>query len=312
MLTKTFKNAAMLALAANTGSCGDEGQSATTAALEPRCQMGESGQVCVSARGDNSLEGSSEAAAGASDTTDAADGSGSSISVEMQPNEPPAEGNAGGSDAVGDGMAPCTTVLGTLRDFKRGDLPGGHPDFEMILADGEKGILEPALGEDGLPVLAGPAETIASPQSFEQWYADVEGVNEVFDVRIDLETQGDTNVFGSQAFFPLDGRGWGSEGLAHNYAFTTELHAQFRYGGEGGSFTFSGDDDLWVFVNGRLAIDLGGVHAAQTATLDLGARAEELGLSPGETYPLDLFHAERRSVDSTFEVTTDLTLVGCN
>lgn len=294
------------ALTASGVSCSSEEQSVMTASLEPRCQTGETGQVCVSVRGE---EGEL-----AQDGDGAPPGMApSSTSLEGEEGQDDGEPSGeGGTTAAGADAGPCRTVEGVLRDFKRGDLPGGHPDFETIQSDGEKGLLEPLLGANGLPSLtSGPHASVASPQSFAAWYTDVEGVNEVFDVRIDLAALGEVSVFGSQEFFPLDERGWGSEGLIHNYGFTTELHAQFIYTGDGGTFTFTGDDDLWVFVNGRLAIDLGGVHAAQSETLDVSARAEELGLVAGETYSLDLFHAERHSVDSTFEVRTDLVLVGC-
>ena len=91
-------------------------------------------------------------------------------------------------------------------------------------------------------------------------------------------------------FFPIDNQGWGNQGRPHNYHFTFEVHLEFAYnGGEG--FTFTGDDDVWLFINGKLAIDIGGVHGAESESIDLDAHAGELGIVKGNT-PRD--HAGRR------------------
>jgi fibro-slime domain-containing protein len=75
---------------------------------------------------------------------------------------------------------------------------------------------------------------------------------------------------------------------------------QYR-GGE--SLAFSGDDDVWVFVNRRLAIDLGGLHPAKDATLNLDASSSILGLTVGRIYEVVLFHAERKEDKSNFKLT---------
>jgi fibro-slime domain-containing protein len=122
--------------------------------------------------------------------------------------------------------------------------------------------------------------------------------------------------FSSASFFPIDGKGFGNSGLdlgnvEHNFHFTFELHVEFAYRG-GEVFTFTGDDDLWAFMNGKLALDVGGLHPAQSGTVDLDARAAELGLVKGSTYPLDVFHAERRTEASNFRIDTTLELVNCD
>ena len=77
---------------------------------------------------------------------------------------------------------------------------------------------------------------------------------------------------------------------------------------EGGQFTFNGDDDLWIFINGKLAIDLGGVHGRETKTVQLDTLAEELGIEPNNTYSFDLFFAERHSTQSAFQFETTFEL----
>jgi fibro-slime domain-containing protein len=99
--------------------------------------------------------------------------------------------------------------------------------------------------------------------------------------------------------------GFGEEGQPHNFHFTTEIHTRFTYRG-GERFTFTGDDDLWLFINDRLAIDLGGLHPQLSATVDLDASAAALGLEAGETYPMDIFHAERHTDASNFHVETTI------
>ncbi|MEO7093955.1 MAG: fibro-slime domain-containing protein, partial [Polyangiales bacterium] len=63
--------------------------------------------------------------------------------------------------------------------------------------------------------------------------------------------------------------------------------------------------------NGKLVIDLGGVHGAEDAEVDLDARAAELGITKGKVYPLDFFFAERHTSESTFRIDTTLDFVSC-
>ena len=69
-------------------------------------------------------------------------------------------------------------------------------------------------------------------------------------------------------------------------------------------FTFRGDDDVFVYINGQLVIDLGGVHGAIEQVVELN----RLNLTDGETYDLKFFFAERHRTQSNFKITTNLQL----
>ena len=147
---------------------------------------------------------------------------------------------------------------------------------------------------------------------FDQWYRDTTGVNESFEHTLTFTSSpSGTAVYDNSSFFPLDGRGFGNQGRNHNFHFTFELHMRFRYEG-GESFSFTGDDDLFVFINNRLAIDLGGVHAAESDTVNLDESADELGIVIGQEYPIDFFQAERHTSESNFRIETSLLFTNCD
>lgn len=152
---------------------------------------------------------------------------------------------------------------------------------------------------------------IESEDSFNQWFSDVEGVNSTFVVSLPLSMQDegtwyyDSDESEQTAFFIADGLGFDEVSNGHNYHFTTEAHVQFKYHA-GDHFTFSGDDDLWIFINDKLALDLGGLHGPLRATIDFDAQAEELGIAPGGIYNMDIFHAERHLWDSNYRIETNI------
>jgi len=199
----------------------------------------------------------------------------------------------------------CDPVLkATIRDFRV-----SHPDFQTFSGDAAyKGIVESTLGPDNKPVYAhpGPTPQTTGPAEFAQWYNDVPNVNMAFEIEIPLtEVSPGQFTYENNSFFPIDDQGWGNEGNAHNFHFTTEIHTEFTYQG-GEVFTFTGDDDLWLFINGKLAIDLGGLHPQLSDSVDLDANAGYLGIQLGGTYAMDIFHAERRTSQSNFRIDTSI------
>lgn len=113
--------------------------------------------------------------------------------------------------------------------------------------------------------------------------------------------------YNNQQFFPLDGKGYGTQpaGSGHNFSFTMETHNFFTYSG-GEVFRFTGDDDVWAFINGQLAMDIGGVHAALSDSIIVDNVAAQLNIEKDKTYAFDFFYAERHTTASTIRITTDL------
>jgi fibro-slime domain-containing protein len=208
------------------------------------------------------------------------------------------------------GKPTVASLRGTLIQTEFKDAAGRH--IMPALYNASKG------DQRGVLVTGGSGNGLTSAERFAQWYRDVPGINVSKQIPLTLTRAPNSNryVFDSATdapyaarggFFPINGELFGNySNTGKNFHFTTEINTEFTYKrGQGQVFKFTGDDDVWVFIGGRLAIDLGGLHSRKEQHVDLDRLS---WLTDGAVTRLQIFHAERRTTQSNFRMETTLEL----
>jgi fibro-slime domain-containing protein len=215
-------------------------------------------------------------------------------------------------------------ISGVFRDWKQDDISFFNNPTGMN-GGGSKGMVEPVLpGPDFKPLKTlDPSANVTHATQLNTWFKTIkfpDGTNN--DTCMDLvmrkseDGQWEFNSDWMGGFFPIDSfnnpnniKYADASKKMHNFHFTMEMHMQFIYHKNAGlKFYFRGDDDVWIYVNNRLAIDLGGLHENASDSLDLDKSSATLGIVDGKTYNMDIFFAERNPVGSNFRIKTSMDL----
>lgn len=187
----------------------------------------------------------------------------------------------------------------------------------------EQGMVGYDLDEKYLPVaVGGTLMPNRGLNDMSRWFSEVEGKSKSYigTIRLDYDTDGAVFSFHKNKFYPLDevefGEGEEVNSDGHNHLFTMNFAVPFTVllsGRE--SFTITADDDTFVYVGDRLAIDMGGIHEAMTGKLEIQENGEVYAAVDGrdlaysgidvqgkEGSIIRIFHADRDEEESVFDV----------
>lgn len=139
-------------------------------------------------------------------------------------------------------------------------------------------------------------------------------------------------------FFPFDAsksNGGTTQNNANDYGFGMRTDIEFNVG-TGGKinnvaqvFNFTGDDDLWVYIDGKLVLDLGGAHKKAEGSIDFSTKTVKLttgtnsvnnvtrntsfvfdNTDPSQTHTLTMFYMERGMIESNLKFGFNFSPVG--
>jgi fibro-slime domain-containing protein len=197
-----------------------------------------------------------------------------------------------------------------FRDFEK-----THPDFDNGPISGLTTDMVGTWLAGGVPVFIGADGygAVDNATTFSTWYTGAcdDGttscVNEYnLQIIASLDTDTNTISYKNNSFFPLDAY-TDNDGYNHNFFFTALLEMDLIYNAANNNiFEFVGDDDVWVFINDKLVLDIGGIHRATPGSFDMAQVAADLGIGEGEVYSFSFFFAERHYSQSNVEIVASI------
>jgi fibro-slime domain-containing protein len=220
-------------------------------------------------------------------------------------------------------------MAATVRDFS-----AAHPDFDIKVDALVKGMVQANLGPDRKPISTN--KTLPTPMTygeFNNWWktdstnsnAALRSYESCVDIPMSKSSDGsweyDSYRDGAaRSFFPIPiskdknpteqflacyntpgTTNWTNTTAKVNGNFCVESHASFIYQ-KGQKFAFRGDDDVWVFINDKLVVDLGGIHVPKSDSVNL----DTLELTAGSEYKWDLFYCDREDCGSSLRIKTSI------
>ncbi len=238
--------------------------------------------------------------------------------------------NTNGAGAVPDVKAKATD-LGICNEkilaFKVFDykLPGPYfPFSEKTNSDLIKGMVGATLGADGLPTYTGKSMCGNGGYVGAECTNPANGPNNWFKPNsynttgcllqpLTLSRTSGQYEYASSDYFPIDDSIKNpafneklppTQTQSHDFGFCMHAKSTFEYV-PGLAFSFRGDDDVWVYIDKRLALDLGGQHGAIGGEINL----DKMNLLEGRAYQFDMFYCERHTPGSNIRIQTTMNLV---
>jgi fibro-slime domain-containing protein len=210
----------------------------------------------------------------------------------------------------------------SLKVDNRSQFYGAFMGRKVEVDDGSRLHVDMAVGSGGTTVVYEPEECelgdragvinvisdgdVLSAGTFAEWWRDILGTNmsTIQTITMNRNRYG-VYFYLADNYRPIEGELLGNEGDVHNYHFTVEMDAKFTYDAAATQwFEIRCTDDAYLFINGRMVIDLGGYGFNKVQFVDL----DRLGLEDGRQCRLQLFHAQRQRGLAIFRLRTNIVL----